>query len=60
MNFIKREMPVPGISPTRLFVLARDFATFPTLFFSADRANDFSLDKTQEILRLPGDQGFFI
>ena len=58
MNFIKREMTVPGISPTRLFVLARDFATFPTLFLSADRANDFSLDKTQEILRLPGDQGF--
>ena len=54
MNFIKRQITVPGISPTNLFVLARDFAMFPALFFSTD----FSLVKTQEILRLPGNQGF--
>ena len=58
MTHIKRRMSTPGISPAELFVLARDYATFPALFFSGDRANDFTLVKTQEILKLPNDQGF--
>ena len=57
MDHLKRSMSEPAIPPGKLFILARDYAIFPTLFFSADRANDLSLVKTQEILRLPRNQG---
>ena len=51
-------MSEPAIPPGKLFILARDYAMFPTLFFGTDRANDLSLVKTQEILRLPRSQSF--
>ena len=46
------------ISAALLFLLARDDAFFKCLFFSGDRTNDLTLVKSQEVLRLPNDQGF--
>ena len=45
----------PCISAASLFLLARDDAFFKCLFFST---NDLTLVKSQEVLRLPNDQGF--
>lgn len=54
---LERKMSATNVSPISLFTLARDSAFFKTLFFSADRANDLNMVKTQEILRFPQDDG---
>lgn len=57
-RFWNREMSKTVLTPSSLFVLARDQAYFKTLFFSADRGSDLGLVKTCEILRFPQDNGF--
>ena len=57
-RFLDREMSKPIITPSSLFVLARDQAFLKTLFFSANRGSDLGLVKTCEILRFPQDDGF--
>lgn len=54
---LDRKMMEPKLSPTALFILARDQAFFKTLFFSGDRGNDLGLVQCQEILRFPQDNG---
>ena len=53
-----RKMADPTVSPSGLFILARDQAFFKTLFFSADRGSDLGCVKTAEIVRFPKDDGF--
>lgn len=53
-----RKMADPSVSPSGLFILARDQAFFKTLFFSADRGSDLGCVQTAEILRFPLDDGF--
>ena len=53
-----RKLADPAVSPSALFVLARDQAFFKTLFFSADRGSDLGCVKTAEIMRFPKDDGF--
>ena len=48
---------VPDITPSQLFVYARDNDLFKTLFFSEDRANDLTLVKTQEIMQFSRNDG---
>ncbi|CAH3174663.1 unnamed protein product [Porites lobata] len=45
-----RKMADPAVSPSALFILARDQAFFKTLFFSADRGSDLGCVKTAEIM----------
>ena len=52
------KMSSPSVTPTNLFILARDQAFFKALFFSSDRGNDLGLVQTQEIFRFPHDDGF--
>ena len=52
-----RKMADPAVSPSALFILARDQAFFKTLFFSADRGSDLGCVKTAEIMRFPKDDG---
>lgn len=53
-----RKMADPAVSPSALFILARDQAFFKTLFFSVDRGSDLGCVKTAEIMRFPKDDGF--
>ncbi|CAH3117867.1 unnamed protein product [Porites lobata] len=53
-----RKMADPAVSPSALFILARDQAFFKTLFFSADRGSDLGCVKTAEIMRFAKDDGF--
>ncbi|CAH3114869.1 unnamed protein product [Porites lobata] len=53
-----RKMADPAVSPSALFILARDQAFFKTLFFSADRGSDQGCVKTAQIMRFPKDDGF--
>lgn len=53
-----RKMADPSVSPSGLFILARDQAFFKTLFFSADRGSNLGCVQTAEILRFPQDGGF--
>lgn len=55
---LDRKMSSPSVTPTNLFILARDQAFFKSLFFSADRGNDLGLVQTQEILCFPQDDSF--
>ena len=55
-----RKMADPSVSPSGLFILARDQAFFKTLFFSADNGSDLGCVKTAEITRFPMDDGFFV
>ena len=50
---LDRKMSSPSVTPTNLFILARDQAVFKSLFFSADRGNDLGLVQTQEIRPAP-------
>ena len=47
----------PSLSPSEIFILARDQAFFKALFYSGDRAGDLGLVKTSEIARFPDDSG---
>lgn len=57
-RFWNKKMSDPHLTPSGLFLLARDQAFFKTLFFSADRGSDLGLVNTEEILRFPQDDGF--
>ena len=57
-RFWNKQMAEPSVTPSTLFLLARDQAFFRTLFFSADRGSDLGLVKTSEILHFPQDDGF--
>ena len=46
-----------NLSPSKMFVAARDQAFFKCLFYSEDRAGDLGLVKTLEIARFPDDSG---
>ena len=46
------------VSPSTLFILARDQAFFKTLFFTADRGSDLGCVKTTEIMHFAKDDGF--
>lgn len=56
-RFWDKKMTEPCVTPSTLFLLARDQAFFKTLFFSADRGSDLGIVKTNEILRFPQDNG---
>jgi len=53
-------MADPSVSPSGLFILARDQAFFKTLFFSANRGSDLGCVQTAEILRFPQGDGFLL
>ncbi|KAK3734287.1 hypothetical protein QZH41_015130, partial [Actinostola sp. cb2023] len=57
-RFLSKQMTNTTVTPTDLFILARDQAYFKALFFSGDRGADLGLVKTPEILRFPDDTGF--
>ena len=48
------------LTPSQIFVLAREQAVFKTLFFSSDRAADLLQLKTCDILRFPDNSGFLL
>lgn len=50
-------MSSPSISPSNLFIFARDQAFFKSLFFSGDRGSDLGIVKNPEILRFLDDSG---
>ena len=47
-----------GLTPSRLYILARDQALFKALFFAGDRASDLLNLKSVDIRRFPDDSGF--
>ena len=55
---LDRKLKEPNLSPSSLFVIARDQAFFKTLFFSGDRGSDLGHAQSQEIIRFPQDNGF--
>lgn len=57
-RFLERKMKDAKLSPTSLYIMARDQAFFKTLFFSGDRGNDLGVVLTEEIVRFPQDDGF--
>ena len=57
-NFLEKRILSPSLTPSELFVVARDQAFFKTLFFSGNRGGDLGEIKTVEIARFPGDDGF--
>ena len=57
-HYLERKMKDSKLSPTFLFILARDQAYFETLIFSGDRGNDLGLVLSEETVRLPHDDGF--
>lgn len=54
----KQLMQSADLSPTRIYVLARDQAIFKAMFFAADWAKDLLNLKTVDILRFPDNSGF--
>ena len=46
------------LTPSQIYIFARDQAMFKVLFFAGDRAADLLLSKTGDILRFPDDSGF--
>lgn len=57
-HFLEKRLLSASLTPTELFIVARDQAFFKTLFFSGDRGGDLGQVKTVEIARFPGDDGF--
>lgn len=51
-------MQSSDLTPSRVYVLARDQALFKALFFAGDRAADLLGLKTVDILRFPDNSGF--
>jgi len=56
-HVLEKRMLCPALTPSELFVVARDQALFKTMFFSGDRAGDLGRAKTIEIARFPADDG---
>lgn len=55
---LDQRLVLPHLSPTEIFIIARDQAYFKCLFYSGDRAGDLGQVKTAEIARFPDDNGF--
>ncbi len=58
MSYIAREVGCPCVCPTERFLLLRDQAFLKLLFFTGGRAGDLVSLLSQELRRLPEDQGF--
>ena len=54
---LDKRLKRPLITPSEIFVTARDQAFFKSLFFSGDRAGDLGQVKTVEIARFPHHSG---
>ena len=52
-HVLERRMLSTSLTPSELFVVARDQAFFKTMFFSEDRAGDLDRVKTIEPARFP-------
>ena len=50
----------PHLSPTQIFVLARDQAIFKALFFAGDRASDLFQLKAADVFRMPDNSGVLL
>ena len=55
---LEKRLLLTSLTPTDIFITARDQAFFKTLFFSGDRGGDLGQVKTPEIARFPDDNGF--
>lgn len=55
---LEKRLLLPSLTPSEIFITARDRAFFKTLFFSGDRGSDLGQVKTSEIARFPDDNGF--
>ena len=55
---LEKRLLLSSLTPSEIFVIARDQAFFKTLFFSGDRGGDVGQVKTPEIARFPDDNGF--
>ena len=55
---LEKRLLLTSLTPTDIFITARDQAFFKTLFFSGDRGGDLRQVKTPEIARSPDDNGF--
>lgn len=55
---LEKRLLLPSLTPSEIFITARDQAFFKTLFFSGDRGSDLWYVKTSEITRFPDDDGF--
>lgn len=49
-----------NLTPSQIYILARDQAMFKALFFAGDRAADLLGLKTVDILRFPDNSGFLL
>lgn len=54
---LEKQAQSKPITPSQMYILARDQAFFKTLFFSGDRGSDLGQVKTAEIARFPADDG---
>ena len=55
---LEKRILLTSLTPTEIFVTARDQAFFKTVFFSGDSRGDLGQVKTPEIARFPDDNGF--
>ena len=55
---LEKRLLLTSLTPTDIFITARDQAFFKTLFFSGDRGGDLGQVKTPEIARFSDDNGF--
>ena len=55
---LEKRLLLPSLTPSEIFITARDQAFFKTLFFSGDIGSDLGQVKTSEIARFPDDNGF--
>jgi len=55
---LEKRLLLPSLTPSEIFITARDKAFFKTLFFSGDRGSDLGQVKTSEIARFRDDNGF--
>ena len=56
---LEKRLLLPSLTPSEIFITARDQAFFKTLFFSGVRGRDLGQVKTSEIARFPDDNVFF-
>ena len=57
-HHLEKCLLLPSLTPSEIFITARDQAFFKTLLFSGDRGSDLGHVKTSEIARFPDDNGF--
>lgn len=56
-HVIESRLISTSLTPSEIFIAARDQAYFKTMFFSGDRAGDLGRVKTIELARFPADDG---